>query len=819
MGDALSYQFWYDAGFESLVSIIPPDATIAPNSTIQEKSRGKAPGLPTTNGWVGYDWIKRTASRDNIAAWRGTGAGLGLKTEHFPAVDIDVLDGDLAATIERITRDVLGDAPCRVGRAPKRLLLYRTEVPMPKRRLAWEMNGAVQAVEVLGIGSQCVVEGIHPATGKPYVWSPMHPVLFGAVALTPITAAQIDTLFEQVGAYLALFGYVLGESTESSTERQDVAQDALLGELEAVAQAVRAIPNTEEMTRDDYLRMGYAIKAALPTSPDDAFELWCAWAERWAGGVNEIATLEADWARMKPPFAVGAQYLYDLAAKHGDTSRTESQFTFENAPSPNSKSLDLDSGDAGETPAGAIPDDSAAMFSDAWLASRFITRHRREVRYCPKLGGWMYWDGVRWTVDELGLVGSWAARIGRESAIEAEAHASTPAEARSIPRWCNSERAVQQLLNYASRHQAIVARVEDFDTDPWLLNTPTGILDLRDGTRTENAPERMMTKCTLVGPSSEPPVRWLAFLEEVTQGDAALQSYLKRLFGYALTGVTEEEMLAFFWGTGGNGKGTLLKTISKILGSYATTAAMETFTASEYDRHPADLAALAGARLVVAQETQEGRAWDEAKIKTLTGSDPITARFMRQDFFTYQPQFKLVFAGNHRPNLLSPDAAMLRRFHLIPFNVQPKEVDTHLKDRLIHEYASILGWMVEGCQEWRLSHLSAPTAVLDSTHEYFRDADPTGRWLEERCEFVTSARALSNDLFTDYRNWCVSEGEESHTQNAFARALKRRGLWAWRDPQSRARGFAGIQLAAAPLLDARTAMLLGEAAPVSATQH
>src|SRR5690606_34299708 len=120
--------------------------------------------------------------------------------------------------------------------------------------------------------------------------------------------------------------------------------------------------------------------------------------------------------------------------------------------------------------------------------------------------------------------------------------------------------------------------------------------------------------------------------------------------------------------------------------------------------------------------------------KTLTGSDPVKARFMRQDFFTYQPQFKLVFAGNHRPNLQSPDAAMLRRFHLVPFNVVPAVVDVHRKDKLVAEYPRILGWLIEGCREWMRDGLRPPAAVVNSTTEYFAESDPFGRWMAESCD-------------------------------------------------------------------------------------
>src|SRR5262249_42358551 len=151
--------------------------------------------------------------------------------------------------------------------------------------------------------------------------------------------------------------------------------------------------------------------------------------------------------------------------------------------------------------------------------------------------------------------------------------------------------------------------------------------------------------------------------------DTALANYLQRLFGYALTGSTREHSLHFAYGTGANSKGTIINTVANVLGDYHETAPIETFTASPFDRHPCDLADLHGARLVTATETEEGRRWAESRIKALTGGDRIKARFMRQDFFEYIPQFTLIIMGNHKPGLRSVDEAIRRRFHLIPFTV------------------------------------------------------------------------------------------------------------------------------------------------------
>ena len=167
--------------------------------------------------------------------------------------------------------------------------------------------------------------------------------------------------------------------------------------------------------------------------------------------------------------------------------------------------------------------------------------------------------------------------------------------------------------------------------------------------------------------------RWRAFISEVTCGDAEVSRFLQQWCGYSLTGDTSEQALFFGCGPGGNGKGVFLNTVSRIIGDYAVAAAMDTFTESDFPKHSTELAMLRGARLVTASETEEGRAWAESRIKQMTGGDPITARFMRKDNFTYTPQFKLTIVGNHSPSLRNVDEAMRRRLRIIPFQYSRPE--------------------------------------------------------------------------------------------------------------------------------------------------
>jgi putative DNA primase/helicase len=189
-------------------------------------------------------------------------------------------------------------------------------------------------------------------------------------------------------------------------------------------------------------------------------------------------------------------------------------------------------------------------------------------------------------------------------------------------------------------------------------------------------------------------------------------------------------VLVFLFGTGANGKSVFVSTVMGILGDYAIVAPMETFVASKYDRHPTEIAKLMGARLVVAQETQKGRRWDESKIKMLTGGDKLTGRFMRGDFFDFKPTHKLLISGNHKPSLRNVDEAIRRRLLLVPFVVQipAAERDPRLVDKLKAEWPAILRWMIDGCLEWRRDGLRVPAVVRTATDEYLADNDTLAQW-------------------------------------------------------------------------------------------
>ena len=435
--------------------------------------------------------------------------------------------------------------------------------------------------------------------------------------------------------------------------------------------------------------------------------------------------------------------------------------------------------------------DPSVWCSEDWLAAQFTRRYQHDWRYVALWGKWLMWDSQRWRAEETLAATDLIRQVCRYASLRVgnDKLAAKIAAAGTIG-------GVERLARTDRRH---AATTEEWDADIWLLNTPGGVLDLRNGQARPHERLQRMTKITTATARGTSP-RWLAFIDQITQGDAQYVAYLQRFAGYCLTGSTQEHALFFLYGTGANGKSVFVNTLFTILGDYAAHAPMDTFMETRGDRHPTDLAGLRGARFVGATETEQGRRWNESKIKEITGGDRVSARFMRQDFFTYVPSYKLVIAGNHKPAIRNIDEAMRRRLHLVPFTltIPPEQRDKRLQEKLLTERDGILAWALEGCLAWqRLGRLDPPRQVMDATEEYFEAEDALGRWMDERCVRLAGARSLTAELFNDWKQWADAAGEYVGSQRHFSDRLVTRGVEKWRNGLG-VRGFQGIGLKTPP---------------------
>jgi putative DNA primase/helicase len=439
---------------------------------------------------------------------------------------------------------------------------------------------------------------------------------------------------------------------------------------------------------------------------------------------------------------------------------------------------------------GCPPNAKDVDLSEDGVASYFTAVYGDKLRFDHDQGRWFEWTGDRWKLDNTHLAFSYCRDVSRKVSEKLKPNQKAPmrkaAFAAGVERLARSDRA------HAVTQDA-------WDQDPWLLGCPNGVVDLKTGKFKKPDPKQGITKHAAAGPSDKGCPTWLRFLSEATAGDQAMVEFLQRWCGYCLTGNTREHALIFLYGPGGNGKTVFLNTIDRIMGDYATTAAMDTFTSSRGDKHPTELALLKGARLVSSSETEEGRAWAESRIKQMTGGDPISARFMRQDFFTYIPQFKLTIVGNHAPALANVDEAARRRFNIVPFTVKPENPDLELEVKLEKEWSAILKWMIDGCIAWQEGGLQRPESVVAATEQYFAGQDLTAQWMEECTRVETGNEHLfetSADLFKSWSDFAKSNGEEVGTSKGLGPKLRRHGLRAKAKKigNKTYRGWVGIEL-------------------------
>lgn len=445
-------------------------------------------------------------------------------------------------------------------------------------------------------------------------------------------------------------------------------------------------------------------------------------------------------------------------------------------------------------PAPTEPDqveDVPPAFSDDAMACLVAKTYGMDWKYVPAFNVWYQWGGSSWREDKKNAVKTLVKNICRKVVNYEQGALLNDAQKRSL----TSHRSHTAIYNVLTYTPTFVTAPDQWDKNPWLLAVPEGAVDLKTGEIRHARREDYLTQCTGVSPVGECP-HWLTFLDRVTDHQEELQAYLQRLCGYFLTGSNNEQMLAFCYGTGANGKSVFVDTIRAVMGEYATVANAEMFMESKQDRHPTEVADLKNARMVVAQETGEARRWDEAKIKDFTSARVLKARFMRGNFFTYEPTFKLLFTGNYKPALRSVDPAIRRRVHIIPFvvTIPEGERDPYLSEKLKVEHGGILRWMLTGCRLWQEQGLQTPELVRAATDAYLESEDAIGSWLEDNCILDPSQTTPAGTMYRNYVEYCEANKEHPWSQRRLIQNLHARGVESCRAMQVRCWSGIGLQL-------------------------
>jgi putative DNA primase/helicase len=337
------------------------------------------------------------------------------------------------------------------------------------------------------------------------------------------------------------------------------------------------------------------------------------------------------------------------------------------------------------------------------------------------------------------------------------------------------------MITESQHKPGIPVLPDEMDREKEYLNVQNGILNLRNGELFPHSSDFMMTRIGFaefpVG-KNQPPKRWLAFIDDITNGDADLKEYIQRAVGYTLTGSTQEQCVFFCHGGGQNGKSTFLEILSDIMGTYSANVQAETLMmkAGSSGGANSDIARLKGARLVTSAEPSEGMRFNEGLLKQLTGGDRVTARFQYGSEFEFVPEFKLWISANNKPIIRGTDNGIWRRLKLIPFNVQipDSKVDKQLKYKLREELPGILQWALEGCLKWKKDGLKEPICVTAASRDYRQEMDVLANFIESCIERKAGISSRASDVYAVYSRWADENSEYKMSGTKFGREFSKR---------------------------------------------
>lgn len=447
----------------------------------------------------------------------------------------------------------------------------------------------------------------------------------------------------------------------------------------------------------------------------------------------------------------------------------------------------------------------AYALSETGAAELMASHLAGSWHYVPERDKWIWWNGKRWELDSGGVnLMAQSKLVARGFLAEAkwaldhdDPRAETFSRFAAMAQRRNFRKNVIDLLK---SELGISVDFGEFDKDPFLLNCQNGTLDLRLGELREHRSDNKITRILPWTFDADAPCpRWERFLEEVLP-DPEPVAFAQRLVGYCLTGDTSEHVVIFLFGRGANGKSVFLNTLLMLLGEYATQAPTSMLIASPGDRHPTELVTLYARNVVVCAEVPGGKAWNEELIKSISGGDLISARGMREDFWTFRPTHKLLISGNHKPIVRGQDDGIWRRWRLLPFErtIAESDRDPKLAEKLNAEIPGILAWAVRGCVAWQRDGLKPSSKVLGATADYRSESDRLGPFIDERCVLDAHATISRAGLYRAYQHWSATMGERrALSEKDFAEYVRGRGvLECWtRADGKRCRGWKGIVLA------------------------
>lgn len=445
--------------------------------------------------------------------------------------------------------------------------------------------------------------------------------------------------------------------------------------------------------------------------------------------------------------------------------------------------------------------------TDLGNARRLVRLFGKDIRFCHAWNQWLVWDSTRWHPDATGEI----QRMAKSTALSIYgevAKGKDKDERERLAAWATrseSKRAIKDMIDLARSEPGIPITPTALDANHYQLNCLNGTIDLRTGKLhrhrrrdfiTKRAPVRFDPRATNV--------TWQQVLKDATGRNSELEELMQRAFGYSITGDTSEEVLFLIHGPAATSKSTIIEAIKATLGDYARTADFETFVKRRDAGGPRnDIACLAGSRLVISMEVDEGKQLAEGLVKMITGGDTVTARKLYQESFEFKPVFKLVLVTNHAPKVDPDDDAMWRRIRLIPMICQVPEdlrdpkVKAHLTNPTIAGPA-ILQWLLKGCIDWQRDGLKIPAVVQQATDDYRASQDSFAEFVADCCVLESDAWVSSEDLRNEYSAWSRQHGNGSLNGNGLndqtlAKKLRRVGSLPKKGTGG-VRGWSGLRL-------------------------
>lgn len=419
--------------------------------------------------------------------------------------------------------------------------------------------------------------------------------------------------------------------------------------------------------------------------------------------------------------------------------------------------------------------------TDLGNAERLDALHGDDIRWVEPWNTWMAWDGTRWGRADRGQI----QRMAKDT-VRALAGVPVPGgtleamtEMNRHQERSESARALAAMVDLAKTEGDIPALPGDFDARPGLFNAQGLTLDLVAGVAREPSRGDLLTKQAGAAYDADAPCpTWDRTLDRIFGGDRAMVAYFQRAVGYAMLGDPREQVMFILYGTGANGKSTVLNTLSEAFGDYARSLAPDVLISRRGEAHPTAIADLQGVRLAVASEVNDGGRLDEAVVKRVVDTSPVKARRMYQDFFEFAPSHVIFYAVNHKPVIRGADYGIWRRIHLVPFDVTiPEgEQDPHLAAKLRAELPGILAWAARGCRDYQGLDLNPPDRVRGAVGAYRLEMDLLGNFLEDCCDQDARATDTASDLYAAYVRWCEDNGEHPWTKRTFGLRLQDRGF-------------------------------------------